>query len=215
MIRKSRIETVEKLRKLFSSQLDILRDRGCPEKILNILAERERYVIPAYLATRVNQKRLPFLPVLTPAHLKLKELMAMLRYKEKRGMVMAEDMEDDRYPIVDVVGSQAYLHTYFDPYHILDVEDGTATEGLDTRSAYRKIVSKDRSPLTVAESISLCIFNNTLLKHSLWALGSRWQREERIPNIYSCLDGTPALFHEDGPRKEELWATASCARRVG
>jgi hypothetical protein len=215
MSRKKFNEKIDKLEKLFKIQINLLKKRGCPEKIIHILEERLGSVITACLKINLRPDRIPFLPVITPAYCSLEELMAMVRNGKTKGQVY-DQVEKDKYPIVDAVGSVGYQRLFFDPYYIINIEDGTKTKGLNVRQAHKKIISDDRSSLTTAECISLSILTDVLSRHYLWTLGSRWRFEDRVPKIeLTAFGGTPQLYHEDIDTTCEMkWGTPSCAMRV-
>ncbi len=215
---KKGMEKIHRLSQLFDNQIEILKNLGCPKKVIDILRQRslQDRVIGACLQIKLHPNRIPFIPVITPAHCSVDVLMTMVRNGKEKGDVYPQIMSD-RYPIIEAVGSQPFLRTYFDPYYAINIEDGTRTKGVDTRKACRKILLSGRSPLTVAESISLCIQTDVLSRHYLWAAGSRWEKENKIPTIWLTSFGcTPRLgkeFIDDC--HESLWGTPSCWERVG
>jgi len=212
-ISKKRLEKRHRLRELFYKQLETLKSRGCPEKITDILLDREDEVMHYCPKITIRPNRIPFLPVITPAHCSLEALMAMVR-NGKNGGKIEPRVIPNKYPVIDAVGSVPFRRVYFDPYYIIDVEDGTTTLGVDALKAGEKIVRNERSPLTVNEVISLCIYTDVLTKHRLWAVGSRWEIEDNIPGIaletYAYLDCTD--FRDS---RLPLWGTPSCKIRVG
>ena len=209
-------EKIDRLFQLFDTQIETLKTLDCPKGIIDILRWRQDRVIVACLRIRILPNRIPFIPVITPAYCKIEELMAMVRNGEEKGRIYPQVMED-RYPIIDAVGSQPFLRTYFDPYYAIDIEDGTLTQGMDMRKVHRKILSFGRSPLSTAESISLCIQTDVLSRHYLWTAGSRWESENQIPEIMlTTFGGTPQLNYEDIDNcHEQLWAVPSCGIRIG
>ena len=215
---KKRMEKIDRLSQLFDSQIETLKNRGCPQKVIDILQQRrlKDKAIGACLQIRLHPGRIPFIPVITPAHCRVEELMAMVRNGKEKGDVFPQVMSDS-YPVINAVGLQPFLRTYFDPYYAINIEDGTFNRGVEIRSACRKILLRRRSPLTVEESISLCIQTDVLSRHYLWAAGSRWEKENQIPNIWlTDFGNTPRLSEEHiDCCHESLWATPSCGGRVG
>jgi len=207
-------EKAKRLDKLFDNQIITLKKLDCPEKVIDILKRHENEVISFCLHIRIPPNRIPFLPVITPAYCKLEELMLMVRNKKEKGRVFPQ-VAADRYPVIDAVGSQPFLRTRFDPYFVINIEDGTLNKGVEAIRAQKKIISNHRSPLTVAESISLCIHTDVLSRHFLWAAGSRWRGEYRIPEISLTDFGEmPQLANEDISNCHEFsWGTASCGYR--
>ncbi len=208
-----------RLNKLFDNQIVTLKKLSCPEKVISLLKGLEDEVISLCLEIRTTNNRIPFLPVITPPYCTLEELMAMVRNKNEKGRVypLAVQMTVGRYPVIDAVGSQPLQRIYVDPYYVIDVEDGTLTKKMEAMKAQKKIISAERSPLTTAESISLCIQTDVLLRHFLWTMGSRWGGEYRVPEInLTELGGTPQLSDEDIKNcHEPLWGTPSCKFRIG
>lgn len=214
--RKERRDKQDRLNELFNNQIVTLKKLDCPEKIIDILKRRENEVISLCLEIRTIKNRIPFLPVITPAYCKLEELMLMMRNGEEKGYVFPQIIAGN-YPVIDAVGSQPFLRPYFDPYYAIDVEDGTINKGVAVIKAHKKIVSGRRSPLTAAESISLCVHTDVLLRHFLWVAGSRWLGEEKIPEINLTIFGrTPQLADEYIKScHESLYGTPSCRFRLG
>ncbi len=215
---RKRMEKIERLSQLFDSQIETLKSRGCPKKVVDILQHgllKDR-AIRDCLQIRIPPNRIPFIPVITPVHCNVEVLMAMVINGKQRGDVFPQIIPNS-YPVIDAVGSEPFLRTYFDPYYAINIEDGTHTKGVDVKKACREILSKGRSPLTVAESISLCIQTDVLSRHSLWAAGSRWEKENQIPDIsLTDFGGTPRLGEEHIDHcHESLWGTPSCWGRVG
>lgn len=215
---KERTEKIHRLFKFFDNQIETLQRLGCSEKVIGILSWQRSNVIGNCLRIRIPPNRIPFIPVITLVQYKLEELMAMVRYGELKGEV-GDQAWKERCPIMDTVGSQPFLRPYFDPYYAINIEDGTLTKGMSVRQADKKIILAGRSPLTVAESISLCVHTDVLSRHYLWATGSRWESENQIPEIsLTDFGNNPQLDHEfvdTDDYHEDLWGIPSCGRRVG
>lgn len=149
--------------------------------------------------------RLPALLVLPG--LDVERAMPLTRQGAKAGYVDMRPVSPAGFePVVDVPDT---------PYLLLDVDAGRDTLGLSPRDAAAHIAAAGRSPLTLAEGITLLALHPGLLRERtcFQMLGSR-RDDKRIASLWVTKQGSPRLgwCYEGVPH---TWlGSASCAARV-
>ncbi len=101
------------------------------------------------------------------------------------------------------------------PYLLIDVDTGRETLGLSPRSAAAHIAEAGRSPLTLAEGVTLLALHPGILRerNCFQMLGSR-RSDKRIASLWVTKEGKPRLgwCYEGVPHS---WlGSASCAARI-
>ncbi len=192
----------EDLEKLFNGQIQTLKDRGCPEQIVEMLQNQKGKVVERAREMSFVEGNIPFLPVIKSAYLGYYGLMSMVRNGDKQG-----------YTYLNSATITDKFDTPEDPYYIYDVENGQALLDKSPEKAIDIIKGQSRSPLTAAEVVNLCIVTNVLSRHYVDAAGSRYDGSDRVPDV--CLhDGDrPRLdwSYLDCPGRH--WGSASCGSR--
>jgi len=185
----------EDLEKLFDTQIKILKDRGCPAVIIDMLQEQRDDVLQKASEIPIGKKHIAFLPVIPRTFLSIYTQMQMVRNGDKIGYTYLKPSE-----ITDVVETPA------DPYYIFDVEDGEAMLGKSPQNAEKTIKQQNRRGLTTVEVIALAI--HTDVRHCVDALGSRCG-SAGVPTLW-LHDAEPRLdwVNLDGAR--DRWGAASC-----
>jgi len=185
----------EDLEKLFDTQIKILKDRGCPAVIIDMLQEQRDDVLQKASEIPIGKKHIAFLPVIPRTFLSIYTQMQMVRNGDKIGYTYLKPSE-----ITDVVETPA------DPYYIFDVEDGEAMLGKSPQNAEKTIKQQNRRGLTEVEVIALAI--HTDVRHCVDALGSRCG-SAGVPTLW-LHDAEPRLdwVNLDGAR--DRWGAASC-----
>lgn len=189
------------LEKLFDAQIATLKDRGCPEQIVELLQQKRGEVVSKASEMTVGEGNIPFLPVVPRTYLTIYSQMPMVRNDSKVGYTYLKPTA-----ITDVV------ETPSDPYYIYDVEDGQAMCGKAPQDAEKLIKRDKRFGLTDVEVIALGVHTDVLLRHYVDAVGSRYQSAQ-VPYLY-LFDGEQPRLHWDylafaGSR----WGAASCGSR--
>lgn len=190
------------LEKLFDAQIAILKDRGTPEQVVEILQNQKSSVLAKASGMTFGDGNIPFLPVIPRTFRSPYDLMAMVRNGGKAGYTYLNPTQ-----ISDVVDTPK------EPYYIYDVEDGNSTRGKSPEAAEKIFKEQKRSPLTAAEVMALTVHTDVLSKHYVWATGSRYDSADKVPHVY--LDGgdRPELSCFCVGSPNDLWGTASCGSR--
>ena len=185
----------EDLEKLFDTQIQTLKDRGCPAVIIDMLQEQRDDVLQKASEIPIGKKHIAFLPVIPRTFLSIYTQMQMVRNGDKIGYTYLKPSE-----ITDVVETPA------DPYYIFDVEDGEAMLGKSPQNAEKTIKQQNWRGLTEVEVIALAI--HTDVRHCVDALGSRCG-SAGVPTLW-LHDAEPRLdwVNLDGAR--DRWGAASC-----
>ncbi len=157
---------------LFESHLTTLVKRGCPPSIVESFDRSKAKILAHALLVTMGEGHIPFLPVITPCYLGYYGLMAMVRNKKQGGIV---ECEIER--IVDTESVPSRL------YYIFDVEGGMEWEGRPPEIAHTLICQNGRLPVTTAEAVSMALFTDVLVRHSLNAVGSRYA-SDRTPMVW-------------------------------
>jgi hypothetical protein len=188
------------LEKLFDTQIATLKDRGCPEQILTMLANQRGDVVSKASQMTLKEGRISFLPVIPRLYLSIYSQMAMVRNGNKAGYTYLNPSQ-----ITDVV------ETPREPYYIFDIEDGEAMRGKAPRQAEKEIKKDGRRGLTEVEVIALGIHTDVLSRHYVDAVGSRYDSDS-VPDL--CVsDGRPKLDWGDLGDGNDHWGGASCGSK--
>lgn len=185
---------------LFDNYLHRLEIRHCPKKILEAANECKKSVIARAKIMIVPEGHIPFVgPIIRPEFIDYDSLMSMVRNGNNKGRILLEPTL-----IADKV------LTPFGLYWLYDVEDGEIMRGESPRDAEKFFETEGRSGFTAAEAINFCILTDTLSKHSVDAIASRYGNE--APCIYVDTDG-PRLRSYSLDVGSSLWGAPSCNGR--
>lgn len=189
--------------KLFDSQMETLKSRGCPRTILDTFQNKRDEVLSKATEMEIPQDHIPFVPVIPRTYMGVYGLMHMVRNGEKVGVTHLVPKE-----ITDKV------KTPKGPYFIYDVEDGKdMLLGRSPKKAEKLIKKQNRSCLTVDEGIAMCVHSNVLTVHYVDCTGSRYLRARCAPNVY-LYDGLPKLDWSYLGDSADRWGSASCRSRA-
>jgi len=192
----------EDLEKLFDSQIQILKDRGCPEQIVEMLQNQRSSVLQKASEMPFAEGNIPFIPVIPRTYRSPYDLMAMVRNNDEQG-----------YTYLNPTAITDEFETPKDPYYIYDVEDGETTRGKSPEKAIDIIKNQSRSPLTAAEVMALTTHTNVLSRHYVWAAGSRFDGSDGVPDVYLDYGDRPRLGWLYLDFSNDLWGSASCGSR--
>ena len=192
----------EDLEKLFDGQIQTLKDRECPEQIVEMLQNQRSSVLQKASEISFAEGNIPFLPVIKPAYLGYYGLMSMVRNGDKQG-----------YCYLNPTAITDEIQTPDELYYIYDVEDGEATRGKRPEKAIDIFKKQSRLALTAAEAVNLCIITDVLSRHYVWAPGSRYGRSDRVPDVYLVSGGRPKLNWDYLDGSGDRWGSASCGSR--
>lgn len=192
----------QEFKDLFDTQLATLKDRGCPEQIVDMLNDQRDNVVGKALAMNFERDRIPFLPVIPRAYITLYSQMAMVRYKDKAGFVLPNHKEFTDVPKTPAV-----------PYYVFDVEDGTAMLGQSAQDAEKLIKKQSRRGLTEIEVIALVVHTDVISRHNVDAIGSCgdscW-----VPDLWMWPTSIrPMLGQNPRNMANEHWGAASCRNK--
>lgn len=191
---------ISDLQKLFDTQIATLKDRGCPEQILTMLANQRGDVVSKASQTSLKEGRISFLPVVPRLYLSIYSQMAMVRNGNKAGYTYLNPSQ-----VTDVV------ETPREPYYIFDIEDGEVMRGKAPRQAEKEIKKDGRRGLTEVEVIALGIHTDVLSRHYVDAVGSRFG-SNGVPGL-GLFDGGPALYWCGLGVGDDRWGAASCGSK--
>ncbi len=173
-------ETVEErkngLAKLFDSQMETLKSRGCPQAILEAFQNQRDAVLSKAAEMEIYEGHIPFVPVIPRIYMGVYGLMPMVRNGEKVGYTYLDPNE-----ITDQV------ETPKNPYFIYDVEDGKDMLGKSPEKSEKIITEQKRSCLTADEGIAVCTHTNVLSEHYVDCAGSHYRRADGVPRVSICL----------------------------
>lgn len=187
----------EDLEKLFDTQIQTLKDRGCPTVIIDMLREQRDDVLEKASEITFAKGHIAFLPVIPRTFLSIYTQMQMVKNGDKTGYTYLKP-----YEITDVV------ETPKDPYYIFDVEDGEAMLGKAPQDAEKAITQQNWRGLTEVEVISLGIHTDVLSRHYVDAVGSRY-RSDGVPSLW-LGDDRPRLGWLSLGHAADEWGAASC-----
>lgn len=176
------------LKKLFNSQIATLRDRGCPEAIVEMLKNQRDSVLAKASKMTFEKGRIPFLPVIPRVYLNIYSQMAMVRIGSKAGFTYFDPAE--------IAG---LVKTPSKPYYIFDVEDTEDAE---------KLIKKGRRRLVNVEVVSLGIHMGVLSHRFADAEGSRCPRD-RVLGL-GTFDVVPILCDGGTFCSDKSYGVASC-----
>jgi hypothetical protein len=200
------VETVQERKngfaKLFDSQKETLKSRGCPQAILEAFGNQRDAVLSKAAEMKIPEGHIPFVPVIPRTYMGVYGLMLMVRNGDKVGCTRL-----DPNKITDNV------ETPKRPYFIYDVEDGKECLGESPEEAEALIKEHNRSCLTVEEGIALCVHSKVLSENYVDCTGSRAGRAGEVPDVY--LDGDRPWLSSCGvDRSGGRWGSASCRSRA-
>lgn len=198
------IKKKSKFEDLFKTQIETLKNRGCPEHILSKVERKKDLVIANAMEMDFERGRIPFLPVIHfgdryTSRINIKDQIKMVRVGDAVGYT-----ELDPSFVADIVKD----FNDKEPYFIFNVEDGSVTWGKSNKDAEKIIKKQGRRGLTVAEAIALCIHTDVLSEHCVDAIGSRYGGV-RVPDL-RFLDGKIELSYRNFGAWDERWGIPSC-----
>jgi hypothetical protein len=189
------------LGKLFDSQMETLKSRGCPQAILEAFQDKKSEVLGKAAEMEIGEGHIPFIPVIPRAYLGIYGLMPMVRHGDKAGYTYLDPNE-----ITDNV------KTPKGPYFIYDVEDGRDMLGKSPEKAEKLIKNQGRSCLTADEGVALCAQTSVLSEHYVDCTGSRYGRADRVLDVF-LYDARPRLSWDYAGNSDDRWGSASCRSR--
>jgi hypothetical protein len=152
---------------LFDSQIKTLKSKGVSPQIIRMLSYQYYEVIEEASRTSVGDGNVAFLPVIPRSYLSVYDQMTMVESGGNKGY---------NYLRPSLIWDK--VKTPDEPYWIFNVEDGEATRNKSPHDAEKILKNSERSPLTVAETVSLALHTRVLTRHfffrALDATGSRY-----------------------------------------
>ena len=104
----------------------------------------------------VNEKNIPFIPVIPLGDMGIHGLMAMIQHKSRKGSTRIHGSQ-----IFDLMVPEMEK-----PYFIFDIEDGASTVNRKISKAMQDIRSKrTRKMLTLQDAIALVVHTDVISKH--------------------------------------------------
>ncbi len=188
--------------KLFDSQMETLKARGCPQAILEAFGNQRDAVLSKAAKMEISEGHIPFVPVIPRTYLGVYELMSMVR-----------DGGNVGYTYLDSNKITNNVETPKGLYFIYDVEDGKDMLGKSPEKAEALIKKQKRTCLTADEGIALCVHTNVLSEHHVDCTGSRYGRAADVPDVYRDGDGPEFNCHHFLSSLGR-WGSASCRSRA-
>ena len=196
------------LEKIFHKQIATLKERETPINIIELLSGKKDEVLEVAVKMHTGRDNIPFLPVIPQSYRGLYDVMEMLRYGERKHgtSIIAPRLRDLRKVPRDL-------------YYIYDVEGSDATCGQKIQDAVKTLRKQSRLPLTIFETLALCVHTNALYKHSLCAAGSRYVHHigghnKSIPYVYCNIDRAWGVGLVANFTSYPHLGTPSCGRRA-
>lgn len=193
-------------KKLFDSQMETLKSRGCPQAILKAFGNQREQVLAKAAEMKIPEGHIPFVPVIPRTCVDVHGLMSMVRKGDKVGYTYLDSNE-----ITDKVEVPK------GPYFIYDVENGKDMLGKSPEEAEKLIKEQNCSCLTVDEGIALCVHSNVFSEHYVNCVGSRYKVADGVPCI-SLYGDRPGLNWGDSwsdfDLSDDKWGFASCRSRA-
>lgn len=169
-------ERLNELLDLFDEQIDRLKDRGCPDFIIDRLWGMKFKVVDRACNMSIRRGNIPFLPVIPDSWLSYARQMEMVRKNDSPGVIE-----------LNVSGIENWREVSKEPYYIFDVNDGWKGRGYIPSDVERVIRNNQKMPMVVEELISLCIHTEILNRHNVGALDSRYGKSS-APGIFMKRD---------------------------
>ncbi|MAG12254.1 hypothetical protein CL630_00370 [bacterium] len=187
-------------RELFELYLDRLAMEGVPPQIISMLWGQKVAVIKKALEMTIGDGNIVFLPVIPCSYLSDYSQMAMIEDDGKKGR---------NYLRPGL--SLNVIKTPSAPYWIFNVKDGRLLLNKSLSHAEKLLEDSGRSPLTVAEAMSLALHSGVLKDHFLLITGSSFKY-----NVLSIRtsDNGPELGHIAANSSGPKWGTPSCSSRA-
>lgn len=197
-------DLLDELSDLFDSQIATLEERGVPGQITEALKVHKNDVVEYAAHMTISEGNIPFLPVIPIGDLGYYGLMDLVRSEsEENGLVFLRP-----YRVID----QFKVPNH--PYYIFNVEDGESTLGELPEDAEKIFKQQNRSGLTAAESIALATHTDVLSKHSLWAVGSRYDSGYTTLSLTTARRAVPLLSQSSIVYASPTRGSASCSSRL-
>lgn len=190
------------LSKLFDTQMETLKARGCPKSVIDVLTSKKSEVIAKATEIETADGHTPFVPVVPRTEVDLGDLMKMVRNRDREGYNYLD--QSDVSNVVDVPNG---------PYFMFDVEDGKDMLGKSPEKAEALIKKQKRTCLTADEGIALCVHTNVLSDHYVDCTGSRYRRGGWVPGVCLFGDG-PGLDWSSVDSSDDRWGSASSRSRA-
>jgi hypothetical protein len=197
LIETSKQSRKEEFSKLFDTQMQTCKDRGCPPMILRAFLEQKGSVIANASEMVIFKGNIPFLPIIPKSYASSEFQMPMIKNGNQAGFTYLDPNQ-----ITDVV------QTPNTPYFIFNVEDGREMCGKSPQDAERFIKERNRRCLTDTEVVALGIYTDVLHNHSVDAIGSRCE-SDNVPCLY-LGGGVPKLGRRYLDRVLSKCGAASC-----
>jgi hypothetical protein len=164
---------------IFDERVERLRTLGCPAFILKKLQTRKAEVISKVCALNIPDTRDPLIPVISNQYLTIYSQLEMINFS---GITGDTDLESSRIMNALRKGLSQNDGKIFDGiYFIVDIDDGANTDKLTCAEADERIRGKNRSPLTVEETIALLLQRTERPACNLLAVGSRYDQDDKVP----------------------------------
>lgn len=190
------------LEKLFDGQIATLKNRGCPERIIEMLENCKGEVLNHAESITIVEGNLAFAPVITPLYLGYYGILSMVRHNGRSG-----------YTRLDPASIEDVEKVPVRPYYHFDIEAGTKFLDKHPEVSDKLIWDEKRLCSTAAEIVSIGTHTDVLSSwHYMAAIGSRYGSDQ-MPLLYLC-DGRPELSWISLGLAYEGRSVASCGSRL-
>lgn len=158
-----------------------------------------------------DQGYVPFVITVKSTLVPTDTMMSLVEKDGKEGVKKLfphETSDFDTIPDVNIPDTQVYL--------LLDIDRGKENINLPPSEALKKIIEKNRSPLTIDEGVSIVThYPEFLIKNNCFSLlASRHKGDQRVPAIWINGNKNPNLGWCWNGNPHTWLGSASCKERI-
>ena len=164
---------------LFDNSLERLKTLGCPPFILKKLEIKKDEVLTNACALNIPDDRIPLVPVIPNHYLTIYSQLEMINFNGIKGETSLESSRFINVLKTNVLQNENKLVDGV--YFLLDIDNGANTENLTCAEANDRIKVKNRSSLTVEDTIALLIHKDEAPTRNILAGNSRYEQDDTIP----------------------------------
>jgi len=214
---------LRRLTSLFDEQIQRLRERGCPERIIEILKRQRGAVVTKAGKIIFKDNHIPFLPIIPFDVLSPRTQMPMVRSQWKEGRKHTEYRGSCLSDQLDPRRARDLIETPKSPYYIFDVCSGLGAKK-DYPGNLKEVISKQgRSGFVSAELVAMGIHSDIFIGvnqcgwHDILALETeyRWNKYDKDAEVMQIglYGAMPTFQHCSLWDFHEVDIAPSCASR--
>lgn len=169
------------LSSLFEIQLQRLKDRRCPKKILRTLRKMRVAVLKSAYQMPCSVEHIPFIPVIPITSNSPQDLIEMVQIGNEIGKT--------KISLADIIERGNIERS---PYFILDVDDGRTLKGREYSEIAAIFKQKKRQGLNASELIALGTHSSIPAEYNAWALQALYRFSDSFVVLWK-KDNNPRL----------------------